>query len=66
MTVQNNNSQLLWSELDDRESEVINGGRRRFGGPRINVIVIVQTNIALVIGNIKGGLDINQGTNALT
>lgn len=66
MTVQKNNSQLLWSELDDRESEVINGGRRRFGGPHINVNVIVQTNIALVIGNIKGGLDINQGNSALT
>lgn len=63
MIAQKNNNQLLWSELDDHESEVINGGRR-FG--RFNFNVIVQNNIAIVIGNIKGGLNINQGTSAQT
>jgi hypothetical protein len=63
MILQKNNSQLLWTELDDSASEVINGGRRF---KRFTINVIVQNNIAIVIGNIKGGLNINQGTSAQT
>jgi hypothetical protein len=67
-----NDSQLLWSELTDNESESIKGGssHSRNGGSHggrtgnITIIQIIQTNIVTIIGNISGNVIIGQGNSS--
>jgi hypothetical protein len=65
-----NNCQSLWVEFSEKEAETISGGhgnRSRSGGINSfvkNTIVIFQTNIVNIIGNISGNLTINQGNSS--
>jgi hypothetical protein len=67
-------SQLLWSELTDNESESIRGGighsMRRSGGAHtgrtgnISITQIFQINIVTIVGNISGNVTIGQGNSS--
>jgi hypothetical protein len=60
----------LWAEIEDNQAETISGGRGHKSGFEgassfvKNTIVIFQTNIVNVIGNISGNLTINQGNSS--
>lgn len=68
------NSQLLWSELTDNESESIRGGishsksksRGSHLGRTVNISItqIFQTNMVTIIGNINGDIAIGQGNSS--
>ncbi len=65
-----NNCQSLWVELDEKEAEMISGGHQpRSRVEKVNsfvqnIVVIFQTNIVNIIGNISGSLTINQGNSS--
>jgi hypothetical protein len=69
-------SQLMWSELTDNESESISGGishgmsnsksKGNHFGRNVNISItqIFQTNIVTIIGNIGGNVTIGQGNSS--
>jgi hypothetical protein len=65
---QRNNDKLLWAEIDENRAENINGGicrsRSRMGQINSfiqNTVLVFQTNIVTITGNIGGDLTINLG-----
>lgn len=69
MTSKINSNQLLWADLDENQSESINGGFRSFDSlvnVNVNVatISVVQTNVATIIAKVSGNLNLNQYNNS--
>jgi hypothetical protein len=69
MTSKIDNSQSLWSDLDENQSESINGGFRSFASlVNVNVniatISVVQTNVAAIVARVGGNINLNQYNNS--
>jgi hypothetical protein len=69
MTSKINNNQSLWTDLDENQSESINGGFRSFGSlvnvnVNISTISAVQTNVAAIVARVGGNINLNQYNNS--
>jgi hypothetical protein len=63
--MKNKNNEMLWADLNEHQTESINGGFKGFDSlvnvnVNVSTISVAQTNVAAIIARAGGNINLNQ------